>query len=507
MKHLMILIIIFSSISINAQNRLFERLGDNLGRTQILDIGNGESHWVMEQRYSFDSTHVHFMHCDADMNLSNLGAFRTSAPLGWMNDAALVNDGVVIGGASLGFYTRPYILRMNTSGDVSWSKMFTDLEDGNTQILNAYTKGDRLDLFTWSDNTRDHYYLINGFIDGSFPTALKIDAPEGTEIRTDEIASVSNDREYLVICQADTNNTFSRFLYVMHIDSSGVISAQMHDHVQFMGSNSESAFGLIPTADGNWLYACSYFVSGGGFIGRLIKMEIDGTVIWSKEYWLNGEQLRTGVCHETEDNGFLFSASNGFDHFFVKIDPDGEVQWSQIYQQTVSQNVPTGWFFENDQGQLYSWNSNAITEMDENINVCDMVPHEGITAQDAPFITQAVTTNSTTIVPVVEEFIYHSRSGDYSLELDCQSTHLEESNDLTFGIYPNPFSDFVQIDIPRLSSTVEVRVISITGELMLSRRIMGIDRIEISLEKLSAGLYMIELYGLGQSSRKRIVKL
>lgn len=506
MRYLTLICLLFTTSIVLAQNNLYQRSGDNLGRTRILDIGNGESHWVMEQRYSFDSTHVHFIHCDADMNLTHQGAFRTSAPLGWMNDAASVSNGVIIGGASLGFSTLPYVLRMDNAGNVPWSKIFTDLEDGNTQVLNTFVKGDRLDIFTWSDNTRDHYYLINGFTDGSFPTALKVDAPAETEIRTDEVARVSDLSEYLVICQADTNFTFSKFLYIMHIDSSGVISARMHDHDQSMTSESESAFGLIPTSDGNWVYTCTYNDEGQGLENRLVKMSLDGTVIWSKEYFLNGEKLSIGACHETEDNGLLFSSASSTDHFFVKVDASGEVLWSHIYQQSLSQNVPTGWFFENDQGQLYAWNRDAITEMDEDINVCDMTPHEGIISQDAPFNTQIVTANTSTITPEVLEFVYYPRTGDYSLELDCQNVGIEEESESPFSISPNPTEDLLIIECLTIFNGMTYEIMDLQGNRVSQGRLSDLDLSVIDTSKLSSGMYLLIIHNGARIYQEKFVK-
>jgi hypothetical protein len=475
--------LLLSLISLTAQNRLFERTGPGIGRTVVLDKGGGESYWIVEQRYNFDSTHIHLLSADIDLQLNHLGAFRAAAPLGWMNDAAIADNDLIIGGASLGFTTIPYVLRMDNTGNIPWAYYFSNFTSGNTQILNTETYGSKLDLFTWSDNTRFHYYMINGYSDGNFPTALKVNSPEDTEIRVDEVAKTSNDREYIVICQADTNSTFSKFLYIMHIDTTGVLSAMMHDHDTSMDFETESGYGLFPSSDGNWIYTATFNDAGTGLKNRLVKMQSDGSVIWSKEYWLDGEKLNLGSAIETTDSGLLFAAFLGNAYYYIRTDSNAEILWSKEYVQENSSVNPIGNFFKNDLGQLYSLNAQAITEIDEEANVCDMQPHTGITVSDAPFNTLVVSASSETINPEAVDFPHYSRSGEYSNLLDCLSLSIEESQSPPFNLFPNPTSDFLYIDAERVQA---VEVWSMIGEMLLSGRQAKID-----MRSLAPGIYLV----------------
>ena len=95
---------------------------------------------------------------------------------------------------------------------------------------------------------------------------------------------------------------------------------------------------------------------------------------------------------------FLVAATNltSFDQFVLKLDDNGDVSWAQRFESNQISASPMGLVVENSIGQLYGYNSAMITEMDTNINVCDMVPYNGVTSQIASFDIQGVTLTSQT---------------------------------------------------------------------------------------------------------------
>ena len=193
--------------------------------------------------------------------------------LTWMNEAVALNDGVIIGGANLGFSTIPYILRIDTSGNVAYSSYFSNLQDGQDQILSVDVRGNQLDLFTWADNTRDSYYMLNGDINGNFPSALQVEAPSGLQYRVSDTEPTGNSREFLVICQSDTAfGSSHEFLILMMIDSAGVQWSFIHDHGTTGIAEVEQGEGISKLSDGNYIYYAIFRGASGILETRLVKI-------------------------------------------------------------------------------------------------------------------------------------------------------------------------------------------------------------------------------------------
>jgi hypothetical protein len=77
----------------------------------------------------------------------------------------------------------------------------------------------------------------------------------------------------------------------------------------------------------------------------------------------------------------------------------------------------------------------------------------------------------------------------------------------SFSVYPNPFSNTTVIELQRWERTAyDLRVISLTGQVMMERNALRTDRVEISREGLNSGLYFVELRDAkGRSTTQKIV--
>jgi len=181
-KRLLFLSLLISSFTFS-QNRVWDRPAD-LGRSFWMDRGSGHTLIAAEHRFGFDSTYIQLLSADPDQNLTFHGGIILSSPLSFLNHAAQVHDGVILGGGNIGsFDTWPYVVRMDTSGNVLWSSYFDDLNDGQDQILRTYVNGSQLDLFTWADNDRLSFYMLNGSTNGFFSSGVRVFAANGHEFR------------------------------------------------------------------------------------------------------------------------------------------------------------------------------------------------------------------------------------------------------------------------------------------------------------------------------------
>ncbi|MFN8398317.1 MAG: T9SS type A sorting domain-containing protein [Bacteroidia bacterium] len=87
------------------------------------------------------------------------------------------------------------------------------------------------------------------------------------------------------------------------------------------------------------------------------------------------------------------------------------------------------------------------------------------------------------------------------------ATGVAEQEGTTFNVYPNPFSSTTVIELNRWErSAFDLRVVSVTGQVMMERNGLRSSRVEISREGLESGLYFVELKDAkGRRTTQKIV--
>lgn len=83
------------------------------------------------------------------------------------------------------------------------------------------------------------------------------------------------------------------------------------------------------------------------------------------------------------------------------------------------------------------------------------------------------------------------------------TTGVSEEQELTFNLYPNPVSEKLTIDHPS-SGKVTVQLFSAYGKLVLEQNFTG-TKIELNLEPLTPGIYMVKLTSEGKTESEKIV--
>src|ERR1700683_490492 len=102
------------------------------------------------------------------------------------------------------------------------------------------------------------------------------------------------------------------------------------------GSNNDYGSFIITTSDGgNLLIGYTNSFGNGGNDGYLVKLNNQGVIQWSKAYGgPNDDEFAIGI--QTSDGGYLlggYTTSYGdpADAWLVKIDANGNLQWSKKY--------------------------------------------------------------------------------------------------------------------------------------------------------------------------------
>ncbi len=82
--------------------------------------------------------------------------------------------------------------------------------------------------------------------------------------------------------------------------------------------------------------------------------------------------------------------------------------------------------------------------------------------------------------------------------------HSEFNSSLT--IFPNPVSDYLTIDFGDVYETVNISVVTITGQLLVSHQFVNDHRFDVNLENLASGVYLIRVEADGKKALIKIVK-
>lgn len=77
---------------------------------------------------------------------------------------------------------------------------------------------------------------------------------------------------------------------------------------------------------------------------------------------------------------------------------------------------------------------------------------------------------------------------------DAVAAGISNETETLFSVYPNPFSNTTILELKRWERTAyDLRLVNLTGQVMMERKGLRTERVEISRAGLNAGLYFVEL--------------
>jgi hypothetical protein len=113
----------------------------------------------------------------------------------------------------------------------------------------------------------------------------------------------------------------------------------------FGGSLTDRAFSGLQTSDGGYILAGYTIVSSGcDDVMYVVKTDVGGSEIWSKNYLLEGEdcdnETRVYDIKETSDGGYILAGTAELagdqDFALVKIDSEGNEEWFKTFNGTLA---------------------------------------------------------------------------------------------------------------------------------------------------------------------------
>ncbi len=461
-----------------------------------------------QKSFGIDSMHIHLLSADQDQNLTHLGGLRFNIPYGVLNQATAVNDGAILCGSLFGFLSNPFVSRMNLSGEVVWSKTFNAFSGGQSQFQSVHAMGDDLHLFTRSGYVGSTYYLVSGNMNGDFNAALRVNAPADINHRVVEAISTGEPDEFVVVCEADSTTNSAEFLIVSRVDTAGVIWSKIHDHGVF-APEIEFANGLIKTADDHFIYTANYRDEDTVIRNRLVKMDGNGDIVWARDYFLNEEKLVVANVFETGDAGLItstYSSSLGA-YLMLKLNGDGTVEWSKSHQSTNS-IFPLSLYVVDGAEQLWGYNNASISEMDEEGSFCDLILQEGVTSQLVEPVVLSVALTTSAVDPTYGNSIFFYREETFNNVLACVSTSSTTTRDTgpSFNAFPVPFQSELSLDLTAHVGGVAAIISDVQGRVVRNLQFMGGSVVQLALDDLNSGTYVVAVSSIMGRNFRRVVK-
>ena len=99
---------------------------------------------------------------------------------------------------------------------------------------------------------------------------------------------------------------------------------------------------------------------------------------------------------------------------------------------------------------------------------------------------------------------FEGKTGTYLLDIQvAPTTGIDESEDSSFSIYPNPVKDVLNINCKDIK---QVSLFNVVGQKIESYRTEGNDKVQIDLSGLPSGVYFLQAVNQGHNLTRRIVK-
>lgn len=345
------------------------------------------------------------------------------------------------------------LLKTDDKGSLLWSKVFNTFNNDYGIEVHETIDGDYIVAGSSDDlQNRDRVYILKTDSDGNLLWSRII---ANSFFASTGSMKITPDNNYLICTGA------SGSAYLLKLDESGKVLWSKKAHVNTWGNR------LVITNDN-----AAVFTSGFGYInGGLTKIDMNGDLIWSKNYPGNKHQYISNV-EQINDGSFILTGTIDTSVHYVpghisviKTDSEGETDCSQsIYPPVVI--------------EPYSY-----------------VPH--ITLSSSLGIEMGVATN-----------LY---AGIFENSTICQpaayfTSTKEKIKDRSLNIYPNPTSGKLNIEFSSIRETSNVCVFDITGRCVYSELINMISSHNVDLSSKEKGIYFLEVTtGKGKEVKKVIL--
>lgn len=224
-----------------------------------------------------------------------------------------------------------FVIKFSSNGVIDWSKSINGPWAGlhNFKIIKTIDGGFVISGHTsLSGATSIDIYIVKLDANGNVQWTKQIGSPE-----TDYGRSIiqTSDGGYIVTGYTNTNGSTNNDVLILRLNSAG-------DYIwgkTLGGSNNDIAYSIISSQDNGYILTgstTSFGAGGNDFL--VVKLDVNGSVLWGKTIGESGNEVAYSVI-QTQDNGYVFSGytnsfNNESDLFTVKLDILGNLIWTRV---------------------------------------------------------------------------------------------------------------------------------------------------------------------------------
>ncbi len=415
-----------------------------------------------------------------------------------------------------------YVVRFDSQGDTLWTRVIDGAgDDRNDEALAvAETPEGGFAIAGYS-------YIFGGYYPNAYVIKLNADGDVlwtrivggGSGEKAEDII-VTNDNGLVVVGGGASYSVASSDMYIFKLDEDGDLLWTR----TIGGSRNDYAYAVAETADGRLVVAGSTNSYGEGATGFLeatdayiVMFDSDGDTIWTRTIGgVNNEQIRDIII---TDDGYILAAGHsatyghGFmDAYVIKMNMEGDVVWTNTYGDNntnmafglteVAQNryllIGRTHYSAYGRDVFLAW-------LDGNGNSCCKNDYGGIVHSGGITGSGGIAGTGGATIDSGGEMASFFAKDTLCLGLaDIQiKKHLS-----SIVLYPNPTSDILNIMIEtNITEPLNISLYSIQGQKLWEAFIRHDEVFTKDVSELNSGIYIIKVHHKeGINTRKLIVK-
>jgi hypothetical protein len=460
-------------------------------------------------KYGTDSCLINliFMN-DSDVTVSHK-EFNTATDFDFASCILPTGNGFLIGGKSSDpSFFHPELIKTDLNGNVQWAKYFDNTSSWQGQIIRIIPNGNNFSMYTYAETPFNDFYRIESDGSGSSFTGFQYTPDTAMSFRIFDAEKMSNSASHILCGHANFNSSTTRGGLLMKTNQAGV---QWCRHITAGGNFKNDIIDVTTAADGNSysVFVCEN-LPGNQYSTVILKFDSLGNKVWAKQLALSSGSLNgCSIIESAAHDFYVASYDNLFVAYISKIDAAGNLVWTHKWSVSTSLGASAMKLFKDSNGNIVLTgmldNSYFVARLDANAGGCGFTTTSVISATNASTVLTNIPFTTTVFTPTtVNETTVYSHLG-YTENMLCGGVGIEEaSNNNLVSVYPNPAENILFIQ-----SDLEIRSVEITdlsGKRMLQKFGGVISEMQLDINGLASGIYILKVTGEENVSYKKFVK-